>query len=291
MKLLLKFNLVLILIFGFSIGIAAYISRNFLERSARQEVLQQARLMMGAAGGMRTYTSEQLGPLLQAHQAEIKTFLPQTVPAFSATEVFNYLRSSYPDYTYKEATLNPTNLRDRAVDWEADVIENFRTHAGAKEFSGEREVPTGRSLFLARPIVAAGPCMECHSTPSAAPATMIKQYGANNGFDWKLGDTVGAQIVSVPMSVALTIADQAFRTLMIYLVGMALVTLILLDVAMIVIVVRPVSRLVAAADEISNGNFNVPEIQVKGSDEISQLARSFNRMYVSMVKAIRLLES
>jgi HAMP domain-containing protein len=291
MKLLLKFNLVLILIFGFSIGIAAYISRNFLERSARQEVLQQARLMMGAAGGMRTYTSEQLGPLLQAHQAEIKTFLPQTVPAFSATEVFNYLRSSYPDYTYKEATLNPTNLRDRAVDWEADVIENFRTHAGAKEFSGEREVPTGRSLFLARPIVAAGPCMECHSTPSAAPATMIKQYGANNGFDWKLGDTVGAQIVSVPMSVALTIADQAFRTLMIYLAGMALVTLILLDVAMILIVVRPVSRLVAAADEISNGNFNVPEISVKGSDEISQLARSFNRMYVSMVKAIRLLES
>ncbi len=263
MKLLLKFNLVLILIFGFSIGIAAYISRNFLERSARQEVLQQARLMMGAAGGMRTYTSEQLGPLLQAHQAEIKTFLPQTVPAFSATEVFNYLRSSYPDYTYKEATLNPTNLRDRAVDWEADVIENFRTHAGAKEFSGEREVPTGRSLFLARPIVAAGPCMECHSTPSAAPATMIKQYGANNGFDWKLGDTVGAQIVSVPMSVALTIADKAFRTLMIYLVGMALVTLILLDVAMIVIVVRPVSRLVAAADEISNGNFNVPEIPGK----------------------------
>lgn len=291
MKLLLKFNLVLILIFGFSIGIAAYVSRNFLERSARQEVLQQARLMMGAAGGMRTYTSEQLGPLLQAHQAEIKTFLPQTVPAFSATEVFNYLRSSYPDYTYKEATLNPTNLRDRAVDWEADVIENFRTHAGAKEFSGEREVPTGRSLFLARPIVAAGPCMECHSTPSAAPATMIKQYGANNGFDWKLGDTVGAQIVSVPMSVALTIADQAFRTLMIYLAGMALVTLILLDVAMILIVVRPVSRLVAAADEISNGNFNVPEISVKGSDEISQLARSFNRMYVSMVKAIRLLES
>jgi len=290
MRLLIKFNLVLILVFGTGIGIAGYISRDFLERSAREEVLQQARLMMGAAGGMRTYTSDQIGPLLQAHQARIKTFLPQTVPAFSATEVFNYLRSSYPDYTYKEATLNPTNLRDRAVDWEADVIESFRTH-GAKEFSGEREIPGGRSLFLARPIVADGPCLECHSTPSAAPAAMIKIYGTNNGFDWKLGDTVGAQIVSVPMSVPLTIADQAFRTLMIYLGGVALATLILLDLAMVLIVIRPVSRLVAAADEISNGNFNVPEIPVKGSDEISQLARSFNRMYVSMVKAIRLLES
>ena len=120
---------------------------------------------------------------------------------------------------------------------------------------------------------------------------MIKIYGTNNGFDWKLGDTIGAQIVSVPMSVPLTIADQAFRTLMIYLGGVALATLILLDLAMVVIVIRPVSRLAAAADEISNGNFNVPEIPVKGSDEISQLARSFNRMYVSLVKAIRLLES
>jgi protein-histidine pros-kinase len=291
MKLLIKFNLVLIVVFGAGIGIAGYISRNFLERSAREQVLQQARLMMGAAGGMRTYTSEQIGPLLQAHQARIRAFLPQTVPAFSATEVFNYLRSSYTDYTYKEATLNPTNLRDRAVDWEADIIENFRTHAEAKEFSGEREVPGGRALYLARPIVAIGPCLECHSTPSAAPEAMVKLYGTNNGFDWKLGDTVAAQIVSVPMSVPLTIADQAFRTLMIYLGGLALATLILLDLAMVAIVIRPVSRLAAAADEISNGNFNIPEIPVKGSDEISQLAQSFNRMYVSMVKAIRLLES
>ncbi|MGB8583706.1 MAG: DUF3365 domain-containing protein [Candidatus Sulfotelmatobacter sp.] len=116
MKLLLKFNLVLILVFVVGIGIARYFSREFLERNAQDQVLQQARLMMGAAGGMRTYTSQQIVPLLEAHQARIRTFLPQTVPAFSATEVFNYLRGSYPDYAYKEATLNPTNLRDRAVD-------------------------------------------------------------------------------------------------------------------------------------------------------------------------------
>src|SRR5579872_5244758 len=100
---------------------------------------------------------------------------------------------------------------------------------------------------------------------------MIKLYGSNNGFDWKLGDTVAAQIVSVPMSVPLAITEQAFRTLMIYLGGLALATLILLDLAMVVIVIRPVSRLVAAADEISHGNLDVPEIPVRGSDEISQL--------------------
>jgi protein-histidine pros-kinase len=44
------------------------------------------------------------------------------------------------------------------------------------------------------------------------------------------------------------------------------------------------------AEEISKGNLDVPELPVKGSDEISQLARSFNRMYVSLVKALRILE-
>lgn len=111
MRLLLKLNLILILIFGSGVAVAGYLARNFLPQSAREQVLQQARLMMGSAGAMRTYTSKQVGPLLQVHQKQINTFLAQTVPAYAATEVFNYLRADYPDYTYKEATLNPTNLR------------------------------------------------------------------------------------------------------------------------------------------------------------------------------------
>ena len=172
-------------------------------------------------------------------------------------------------------------------------MENFRSHGDAKEFSGQRR-GSGRAVDVFGPADCGG-----GSLPGSVSAgrrggcrrAMMRIYGTNNGFDWKLGDTVGAQIVSVPMSVPLNIADRAFRTLMIYLCGLGLAALILLDLAMVWIVIRPVSRLSALADEVSNGNFNVPEIPVKGSDEISDLARSFNRMYVSMVKAMRMLES
>ena len=119
---------------------------------------------------------------------------------------------------------------------------------------------------------------------------MIKVYGSNNGFDWKIGEPIAAQIISVPMALPLEMADRAFTRLMISLGGIALATLILLDLAIIMIVIRPVAQLAQTADEISNGNLNVPEIPVRGSDEISDLARSFNRMYVSLVKAIRMLE-
>jgi len=291
MRLLLKFNLILILVFGSGMAAAAYFARDFLEQTAHEQVLQQARLMMGSASAMRTYTSKQVGPLLQQQQTQVNTFLAQTVPAYAATEAFNYLHGDYPDYMYKEATLNPTNLRDRAVDWESDVIQIFRTHPEQKEFSGERDTPSGRALFLAKPIVAGGPCLECHNTWRQAPVALVRIYGKNNGFDWKMGDTVGAQIISVPMSVPLGIADRAFRSLMFSLVGVSLATLLLLDLAIVLIVIRPVTRLSKAADQISKGDLSVPELEVKGADEISQLAQSFNRMYLSLVKAIRMLES
>jgi HAMP domain-containing protein len=291
MKLLLKFNLILILVFGSGVAIAGYLSHQVLERSARAQVLEQARLMMGAAGGMRTYTSEQVGPLLSAHQQRTNGFLPQIVPAYSATEVFTYLRATYPDYSYKEASLNPTNLRNRAAEWEADVIQIFRNHPEKPEFSAERETPAGRVLFLAKPLFVDMSCLECHSTPDQAPPAMTKIYGADHGFGWNVGEAIAVQLVSVPMAIPLRIADQAFKTLMLSLGSISLVTLILFDVGIVLAVIRPVTQLARTADRISNGDLNVPELPVKGSDEIADLAHSFNRMYRSLVKAIRMLES
>ena len=43
----------------------------------------------------------------------MRTFLPQSLPAYAATEIFSTLRQQHPEYSYKEAVLNPTNPRDR----------------------------------------------------------------------------------------------------------------------------------------------------------------------------------
>jgi hypothetical protein len=147
-------------------------------------------------------------------------FHPQSVPAFAATEIFSYLREKFPDYFYKEATLNPTNPRDRATDWESDVVNQFRAGAIQNEFIATREAPTGAALVLARPIrVNNVSCLECHSTPDNAPAEMIKLYGTANGFNWKLDDIIGAQIVSVPILVPLRTAEETFRVLLQWLGG------------------------------------------------------------------------
>jgi protein-histidine pros-kinase len=283
MRLLIKFNILLVVVFGVSIAFTAFVAHDFLQQNARQQVIQQARLMMGAAEGMRTYTSKQVDPLLAAHERDSRSFAPQRVPAYSATEVFNYLRQEYPAYTYKEAALNPTNLRDMPLAWEADVIEAFRNYSGRKEIIAQRNTPEGASLFLARPIAAAPECLTCHSVPAAAPASMITTYGPDHGFGWKPGEVVAAQIVSVPMSVPVNMADRAFQTLLISLSGVFLFTLALLDAGLIFIVVHPVDRLSRMAEEISHGNLHIPEAPTQGWDEISHLARSFNRMRNSLL--------
>ena len=289
MKLLTKFNLILVALFGAGSMLIAYTAYQFLMNNARSQVIQQADLMIESARSTRQYTANELAPLLETLPAHQTRFLPETIPFYAATVTFDYLRKEYPEYSYKEAALNPSNLRDRAVDWEADLINYFRNHAGQKELVGERDTPTGRMLYIARPITTEQACMECHSQPADAPASIVKTYGSVNGFGWKPNETVAAQIVSVPMAVPVQIASAAFRTLVIYLIAGFLISIVALDAAVVFLVIRPVRKLSDMSDRISTGDMSLPELPVRGSDEISALTGSFNRMFVSLQKAFRLL--
>jgi protein-histidine pros-kinase len=289
MPLLVKFNFILILVFAIALAPTAYFTNRLLQQNARTQVEAEAGLMMQTALAARNYTSKQIKPLLAPRLAE--EFLPQTVPAYSATEIFNLVRVDRPEYTYKEATLNPTNPRDRATDWEADIVNAFRANDRLKELTGEREGPLGSTLYLARPIRITDPgCLACHTSAALAPASLVKAYGPSNGFGWKLNDVIGAQVVSVPTAVPTAMAEGAFHALIGSLAGVFAFIMLFLNVLLWFAVIRPIRRLSGMADEISVGNFDTPEIVVAGNDEVSTLAHSFQRMRVSLVKAIKMLE-
>jgi HAMP domain-containing protein len=289
MKLVLKFNLVFIGMFLLGLLVAGMISYNLLQNNARDEIVQNARIMMEAALSTRSYTSNQIRPLLETQMKY--SFLPQSVPAYAATEYFNDLRKKYPEYSYKEATLNPTNPRDRASDWEADLVSTFRQSAQQTELIGERDASTGRVLYLARPIqVKSEACLTCHSTVEAAPKTMIDYYGNANGFGWKLNEIIGAQIMSVPTTVPIQRAQATFKVFMASLTAVFLVIFVVLNTMLYYIVIRPVKRLSQLADQVSLGQLDVPEFTVKGRDEIGVLADSFSRMRKSLSKAMKMLE-
>jgi protein-histidine pros-kinase len=285
-----KFNLVLLVAFLVGLALAAGLSWRIVHENARREVVQETAIMMAQASAVRDYTTDEIAPLL-AEQLKVR-FLPQSIPFFAAQSVLRTMAKQFPDYTYKEAALNPTDPADRATDWEGAIIGTFAQNPSLAELTTTRDTPTGPALTFSRPIrVTDKSCLECHSTPAAAPQPMIDLYGGANGFGWKLGDVIGAQIVSVPMSVALERANAAFR---VYLAGLAavfVVIFVLLNLLLHFVIVKPVRRISAVASEISLGNMDAPEVAVGGHDEIASLAQSFNRMRRSLANAMKLLES
>jgi len=288
MGLRLKFNLVLVVVFLAGFAAAGFVSRQLLQENARDEVIRDARLMLESASSMRTYTVDQIRPHLIKQMEEV--FLPQTVPAYAATETINTLRKKYTEYSYKEATLNPTNPRNRTADWEADVVNRFRNYPDVKEVVAERQTPGGRSLFIAKPIQITNPaCLQCHSTAAAAPPTMVKIYGEANGFGWKHNENVGAQMVSVPMDVPLAKAEKAFTTFMASLAAVFIAVFIVLNIMLSWLIVRPIRMMSQSADKISTGEFGEPEFNEKGGDEVAVLGSSFNRMRRSLEKAMQMI--
>lgn len=290
MKLLVKFNLVFLLVFAVGLGASGYVARKMLQDGAHEEVLDRARLLMESAMAVSTYTATQVAPLLQTQMTY--TFLPQSVPAYSSSEVLNALRKNHPEYAYKPAMLNPTNPRDRAQDWEEDVISQFKQAPDSKEFIGQRTTPGGLVTYIARPIKISNPeCLRCHSTVEAAPKPLVEKYGPANGFGWNLNEVLGAQVVSVPMSVPLERADRNFKVVMGLLTGVFLLIGVALNLMLWQLVIRPVSQLSKLSDRVSLGELDAPEFNVNSKDEIGTLAESFTRMRKSMVHAMKMLDS
>jgi methyl-accepting chemotaxis protein len=289
MKLLAKFNLILLVIFGAGAVLISHFAYAFLIGNARNQVLREAQLMLASAQSVRDYIAKDVSPLVEENPRHEISFLPEAVPFFGATATFNNLRKSYPQYSYKEAALNPTNLEDRPADWESDIIHHLRDQNGDDQDSGVRETPNGPALFVANPIRATHECMQCHSVASDAPAGLIARYGSANGFGWQPNEIIGAQIVSVPMSVPVMIANQAYHRLMLFLGLTILLGMIALDAGVFWFVIRPLRVVSDAADRVSRGEKNVPPVHVRGKDEISVVAASFNRMQVSLAKALRMI--
>ena len=270
-------------------GIAAFVLHKLFSDQARDEVMQNARIMITAADAIRNYTTVDLGPLLpMEHDGK---FVAETVPAFAAQHNFKYFRSVFPGYTYREPTLNPTNPADRAEAWEADIIQLFRNNSSKVEVVSERDAATGPTLNLARPItIKQDECLTCHSTPWVAPPAQIKSYGTTNGFSWKSNETIGAQLVSVPMAIPLEIAYRTYITFLIILIAVFAIIIIILNVLLEYLVVKPVKRVSAMADAVSLGEEDVEAYVKPGNDEISSLSVSFNRMRESLKQAMEIIK-
>ncbi len=250
-----KLTLLLLVVFAVGVVSSGIALSRILNTSAQNEVTSKALMLMTTMISVRDYTSTQVGPQLQDKLAT--EFLPQTVPSYSAREVFEKVRTDpeYKEFFYKEATLNPTNLRDKADSFEAPLVERFRQDANLKELRGFHDSPSGKLFYIARPLpISKASCLQCHSTPEAAPKSMIDRYGSTNGFGWKLNEVIGAQIISVPANTVLQNAQKSFLLLIGVFLLIFAATILVVNFWLKRYVVRPLNRMAKVAEAVSMGD-------------------------------------
>jgi HAMP domain-containing protein len=280
-------------IFLISLAIVIGLLNILFTNYAVQQIDLRSGFLIDSMSAVRSYTDKQIDPLLGPLNELSSEFLPETIPFYSAKKVFAYLQANpdYQKYSYRETALNPTNPEDRADAREEQLIQAFRDDPSLKSQSGNRVEADGMFHYLAKPIrVNDQKCLSCHSSYEKAPANLVASYGKTNGFGWKLGEVVGAQIVSIPI-------DEIYRTKQESLtwVGLLNTVAFTFTACMLILflgrtIVRPMKMITSRAFEASIHPEDVEFIEKHRQDEIGMIAQSLDRMKQSLLIAMRMLK-
>lgn len=293
-----KFTIILMGVFITGMLIGGLVLYQISTQFAEDNITTRGEELLHTMNSVRTYTSEQVNPQLADRLQTDEQFIPETVPGYAARTVFENFRQDerYESFLYKEATLNPTNPRDLADDFEADLVNQFRADGDLTELNGYRTIDGERVFYIARPMrVGSESCLACHSTPDAAPASLINTYGDQGGFGWELNEIVAAQMIYVPSG------DIVENTQDVFLIAMGIFTVIFGAVLVLInrllspTVLKPIAQISEMAEQISRGNeetreITLSELSARG-DEVGSMARVFERMAENVRKRERELKT
>lgn len=273
------------------LGISSFISFKLEIRQAKEEVTEKAEMLLETGLAIRAYTTDEIAPTLRQMQRDAG-FNVQQVPSFSALNTIRRLGEKYPEYQYRESSLNPTNVKDRANDWEVSLIRKFQTEATLTEITGEIGESANRRFYVARPIRLTNPaCLQCHSVAKAAPAAMVAKYGTVNGFGWKLGDVVALQVVEVPSQAS---NEKALRSVFVTVGSLASVFVLSAVVFLLLLrrhVTHPLERLTQAANSISVDGHSQKPFVLAESGQFSDLHDAIIRLRASTDSALKRISS
>ena len=285
-----KFNLLVILMFVIGFFFSGLVFWGALEHRAEAEVVSKALVLAETVNGVRNYTQDRVNPLLKERIKTNTEFTPEAIPTFASREVFEYFRKNpdYARYLYKDAAPNPTNLRDRADEFETKLVKEFQEQ-GSLQKSGWREFYEGEVFYVARPfIIKKQSCLECHSTPDKAPQSLLMTYGTENGFGWQLNQIVAAQIIYVPADEILKSVRRSFITTLGILAATFIAIIFSLNLLLKRFVIRRIQKIARTAQAISRGDLDA-DFEEDSKDEIGVLVIAFNRMRSSVEVAMKLL--
>ena len=286
-----KFTILLTIVFLSGILLSSVTLAAAMHQKAEGEISTRAEILVQTMNSVRGYTSDRVRPLLKDRLETEPEFIPETVPAYAAREVFEKFRDrdEYRSFFYKEATLNPTNVRDRADEFESIIVEQFRDSPDLEQQSGYRTVDGEQLFYIAYPLsVNKASCLECHGRVADAPKSMLTTYGDQGGFGWQLNEIVAAQTIYVPAREVFARGNQYLALVIGIFAAIFAAVVLLINRLLKGTVIQPIRQLTAIVQNVGTGRmtveqtnaFDAPKISgvARRADEPGQLARAFQYM-------------
>jgi signal transduction histidine kinase/DNA-binding response OmpR family regulator len=292
MTLSVKFSGAVLLLLAVSLGCAALLVIRRQSHRLQQEALERSRIVLSMGEASREYARDTLSPAVRkaVNPHKVGLIFEADSATFVARGTFEKLHKRLPDYSFREAALNPLNPVNRADDVEQELIERFRADPSLAEVSDFRNRAGREEFYVARPIVVRPVCLECHGSPQTAPPEVVARYGRTHGYGWKEGEVAGAIIVTVP-----TADIRSEQRSMVWLVGatfggLAVLLVVLIHVLFRWLVHRRLREARAHMEAVASSPGTEATVPERGSDELTALARAFNDMARAVRDSYLLLE-
>lgn len=282
-----KIMVILAVVYCVSLVIAITGSYFVLKQETTREAVEKTELFAAVMSANQLYMAQNIRP-------EIKDKLPDlyfpeaTVGIQMLVETAELIQEEYPEYIFRVISPNPLNPANLSDDFENQIIKDFGNDQ-YDSWEGFIEKKGKNYYATAVPIEARRGCIWCHSTPDVAHPEMVEEYGTESGYGYNLGEIVGARFIYVPTEKAMEQTRKKLTIFVLTLSVLFLIAFLLIDGVIVRSVVRPIEEITSIATEISRGKMD-REFEVTSNDEIKALAEAFNRMKVSLSKAINMIK-
>ncbi|MBS9393672.1 MAG: DUF3365 domain-containing protein [Dolichospermum sp. LBC05a] len=295
-----KLTALMVAVFMGGIIFSGVVYYNILHRNAENEINTQANLLISTVDAIRKYNADRVTPLLKEQSKE--KMLIEALPSVAAAKVFDIFTNAaykYGEYRYRNAMINPTNIKDKATENEIKIIEKLSEQYKPKGTNIAEGYLTmneknNRYFYTARPIIiekSQTSCLSCHTSLETSPQSLQALYQkgvytGNNGFGWELDKVIGTKIIYVPADKINKIAKQNFLIILGTFMAIFAISISLVNLWLKQHIVRPLNQITQVAESVSLGDMDA-NFENESKDEIGRLADAFRRVKTTLEIAIR----
>ncbi len=263
-----------------AVGSLSILFYEYVKRVYISETFQKTDLVFGHVDATMKYIDEELRPKMFNILPKDQFVLEAMSTSFVNKGVMDRFADLFPEYTYRRVAINPMDPLNKPNAFESGFIRKFaRNPNGELNWKGLVTLKNREFFIHLKGVKMEKKCGVCHGDPFQSPGTLLARYGRVNGHNWQVGEVVGLVSMAIPMDTTFSRLRQvAFSIFLAGLTGVASL-IVFLHYFYYVFAQHPLQKASAFFQSIIRGEKGLDvRFEVKGQDEISELADSFNHM-------------